>query len=329
MAALSFCSCNPKVNTEILAEKHASGVVLIQNEYFYSIKIDDDAYIYFADYSEDEGFVGVSFDDDSIEVSTAYGTGFFVTTDGKVATNSHVASPRVNFSDANKTLHKFFRQLCSGIREEIGELDQAILMGRYYMAQTDDRSEYYEMQSQIEMVTAIRDEYQEYVDAFDELDFSADDIEVHCRLGIAYNNTHITNKSDFNECVLVANDPDNDLAIIQLKNHETPSNRYVFTLADDDDLLLEEKLYLIGYNLGPVLAFTEEGLKVQITSGNVSQNTDAQKVMYTIPTLQGSSGSPVLNEHGRVVAINFAGLNATQNFNYGIKVKNLQKLLFN
>lgn len=49
--------------------------------------------------------------------------------------------------------------------------------------------------------------------------------------------------------------------------------------------------------------------------------------MYSIPALPGSSGSPVLNRKGELVAINFSGLNGTQNFNYGIRMKYLKSLM--
>ncbi len=43
--------------------------------------------------------------------------------------------------------------------------------------------------------------------------------------------------------------------------------------------------------------------------------------MYSIPALQGSSGSPVINQYGELVAINFAGINSTQGFNYRIELR--------
>ena len=86
------------------------------------------------------------------------------------------------------------------------------------------------------------------------------------------------------------------------------------------------KLFMTSFNLGPTLALTKEGIKSQFNSGSISQRTN-ERIMYSIPTLPGSSGSPVVNLQGQLVAINYAGLNGTQNFNYGIRVKYLKNLI--
>ena len=88
-----------------------------------------------------------------------------------------------------------------------------------------------------------------------------------------------------------------------------------------------DKVYIIGFNLGPALALTDEGIKAQITSGSISQDGGSDRIMYTTPTLVGSSGAPVINSRGQLVAVNYATLTGTQGFNYGIKVKHLTHLL--
>ena len=170
-------------------------------------------------------------------------------------------------------------------------------------------------------------------------------------LGIAYNNTYVTSESDFiikNPCVVVrTSDKENiDLALIQLKNKKTPENTYIFKLkgddsersftdklatlfssSDDDKLKIDQQLYMIGYNAGLVLANTKQGIKVQMTSGKVTQLSDGQRLLYSIPTLQGSSGSPVIDEYGNLVAVNFAKLGTTDNFNFGIPEESIKEFM--
>ena len=64
----------------------------------------------------------------------------------------------------------------------------------------------------------------------------------------------------------------------------------------------------------------------QITQGTISQVPDKDQVLYSIPTLPGSSGSPVWDENGDLIAINYAGMTNTQGFNYGVLSKHLIKL---
>lgn len=158
---------------------------------------------------------------------------------------------------------------------------------------------------------------------------------------ISYNDTYVTSTTDFVSCVITKIDSEHDLAILQLKDKKTPEGKYVFAVSNDDPLETYDwkeeltkkvgedknsKLFMTSFNLGPTLALTKEGIKSQFNSGSISQRT-SERLMYSIPALPGSSGSPVVNLQGQLVAINFAGLNGTQSFNYGIRVKYLKELM--
>ena len=143
----------------------------------------------------------------------------------------------------------------------------------------------------------------------------------------------MTGVEDFlgkNPCVVIKTSDleDVDLALIQLKNKRTPGDAKVFTI-EDEDLPLEmgQPLYMIGYNAGPDLAKTRTGIQAQMTSGKVTQLPDGQRVLYDIATVQGSSGSPVIDAEGNLVAVNFAKLNGSDNFNFGIPLKRVKEFM--
>ena len=206
--------------------------------------------------------------------------------------------------------------------------------------------------------------YTEYRDnRLREMGLSNFEVELCSEIKIAYNGSHITSSNDLIDCFVVKDVPNYDLGIIQIadanefwnvcKLDDTPKwscepthlggyityrnlysdfmipqDKYIFNLYNNETRNNEEiKLYMIGFNQGPTLALTNDGIKAQITQGYISQNTDSIKIMYSIPALQGSSGSPVVNQYGELVAINFAGINNTQGFNYGIRVERLREIV--
>uniref|UniRef100_A0AB33INX5 Serine protease n=1 Tax=Prevotella sp. GTC17253 TaxID=3236793 RepID=A0AB33INX5_9BACT len=140
------------------------------------------------------------------------------------------------------------------------------------------------------------------------------------------------------------NPDDADLAIIRLSNNMTPESAYVFHFIGDQpqdtsildflkkeksskDLKIDQQLYMIGYNAGPTLAGNDQRIQAQLTSGKITQTTDGVRLLYSIPTVQGSSGSPVINEDGDVLAVNFAKLAVSDNFNFGIPIQKIRKFM--
>ena len=186
-------------------------------------------------------------------------------------------------------------------------------------------------------------------------------VKTYSKLGIAYNNTHVEDFDDFlkgNPCTVrkISRREDADLAIIQLKKKQTPEHAHVFDVSgkvmkekeskspsdyinqilfgetpmeetDADDLKMDQQLYMIGYNHGIAIAQTREGIKAQMTSGKITQLPDGERLLYSIPTMQGSSGSPVIDEYGNLVGVNFAKLSGTDSFNFGIPKNNVEAFL--
>ena len=165
-------------------------------------------------------------------------------------------------------------------------------------------------------------------------------IQPYSKIGIAYNDTYVDGIDDFlgeNACIVhkISKRENADLAIIQLKSKQTPEFAYVFDVSETtmrekekksigeylnqifrgevpmekveaEKLKMGQTLYVIGYNQGIELAQTRNGIGAQITKGDVAQIPDGERVMYSIITLQGSSGSPVIDEDGVLRGVNFA-----------------------
>lgn len=340
-----FSACTNLSDNEI-EEMVSTGVVLVQNQSYYEVVLSNGEKLYFTGFDKDGDIEGLEFDEDSVKVATSYGTGFFVSNEGQIATNAHVVSNMQADKEVNKSISKVLDGIKTlvalaykNLQEEYEEAVDAYNYANY----SDDVSyeTFYRIKAYKEELEEKLRNYRQSYNEIDNIKASDSDVKYHNEISIAYNNTFVTNAKDFVSCVVTKTDPDHDLAIVQLKNKKTPEDKYIFEVPEEDPLevytFMEDittstdedknsRLYMTSFNLGPALALTDEGVKSQFNSGTISQRTDA-RLMYSIPTLPGSSGSPVVNRMAQLVAINYAGLNDTQNFNYGIRVKYLRNLL--
>lgn len=335
-------SVNTNMTDTEIDNTYGSGVVLIMNSGYYEVVLSNGKSVYFSSYEEGDGLQNLTFDKDSIVTSISFGTGFFISNDGKIATNNHVVASDVTEKQVRHQIKSIFSQIKKELSEKYKEYkqydDQLIATIRQKYLYDQDYSQEYALSDALEAEMEKLEGLYNYISNINPSD---SEVNYHSSVSIAYNNTYVTNVSDFIPCVVKKTDSEHDLAIIQLKNKKTPNDKFVFTIPEynplEDYSVIEhleksigkdknEKLTMIGFNRGPQLAFTQEGIKAQCTSGSISQN-DSEKIMYTIPSLHGSSGSPVLNARGQLVAVNFAGIDMTQSFNYGVKIRYLKNLI--
>lgn len=345
---LVMTSCGNKAEDAIERDM-ASGVVLVQNQSYIEVVLPDGESVYFSSYDEDEGLTGYSAEEDSVERTTSFGTGFFISDRGEIATNNHIVASSITdkeiisaVSSAIDVVKMAAYELYRESREQYDELiaHRSDIQLAYLVDEISDY-EYEQYNLAIDEAKSEMDEYESTYSALNLTNMNDCEVIRHTEISIAYNDTHITSTSDFIPCVVTKSDAEHDLAVIQLKDKHTPDTKHVFEVPDKDPLVnyvwQEEltkkfsedkngKLFMTSFNLGPLLSLTPEGVIAQFNDGHVSQKT-SDHIMYSIPALPGSSGSPVVNRQGQLVAINFAGLNGTQNFNYGIRVKYLNNLI--
>ena len=354
--------CRQKETQNELYSRLHTGVVVVLNRYYYQIGLPGGGKLYFSGLDADGNLVGLTDDPAEVEPAVLTGTGFFVDDRGSIMTNRHVAQPIIDPTEVRKNMIEVLRaiKMMCGLRmAELSEAYDALEQQKrslyayaYYGGQMASQAQLSEIQRRQDELRQAYVQLQEAQNSIDSnLDPSAMPITPVCQLGIAYSDTYVTDIRDFlerNPCTVsrVSEKSDVDLALLQLKTKQTPPKAHVFTLADSghrslwqqlarllpghhdaESVEMGQQLYMIGYNAGLVLANTRRGIKAQMTGGKVTQLSDGRRLLYSIPSLQGSSGSPVVDEWGNLVAVNFAKLGNTDNFNFGIPAEQVRDFL--
>lgn len=356
-----LCSCTRDKDTQTIFEEQQSGVCVVLNSYYYEIILPNGNKWYCKGIDEEGNLDGLTIDESEIQNnrSMATGTAFFIDKNGMLLTNRHVVNPTVS----EETIKTAAGNLISAIAEyiQIARVEYAQQYQSLENSKRDcysydywgnvvvDRNRLWEIEVAQQELSDQFDEATEMASSINQISLSEIRVVPRSEIGIAYNNTFVTNVDDFlkkNPCVVIKSSKDEgvDLAEIQLKDKRTPEGKYVFKIKGiteeknifgvfsndkDDQLKIGTNLLMIGFNAGLILGNTQQGIQAQMTKGEVTQTPDGTRVLYSIPALQGSSGSPVVDYQGYVRAVNFAKLKGTDTFNFGIPEKKIKQFLEN
>ena len=116
---------------------------------------------------------------------------------------------------------------------------------------------------------------------------------------------------------VVATDPENDLAILQVKMSDIKPLR----LGDSDKVRIGERVYVSGNPKGLEGTFSEGIIS------RISNQETKKRLQMTAPISPGSSGGPVLNSKGDVIGVTFMTIIDGQNLNFAIPSEYVKALL--
>ena len=291
-----------KMTPEEIYKQYNSAVCMLYGRYAYTISLD----------SQDKKLASEAMDLLGIDPNAYYtfnaygglnvnepteytGTGFFITEDGKLGTNLHVVKPWL-FKDEADILEAYVRQQLA-----------------LYSAQ------------------------------FSILNSLIPDIKVTGHLlylGVIPNGLPFR-EGNLTECISFSagDNKEKDVAIVQTVTHNLPNGVTTFidikkAQTGDDVYAQGKQVSVIGFPHGVNVALVggkgdDTVIENQIQSGAITQNRGTIEFAHNAPTYGGASGSPVLDECGRLIGVHHAGLSqsGSHGFNMAIKVIHLIELL--
>jgi pSer/pThr/pTyr-binding forkhead associated (FHA) protein len=286
---------------EKIYAKYEKSVVMIDFAYYYQVYIDGKLYGNYEGLKKEKDkknqkdiiYPGIS-KDGNPRFFKGTGTGFIVSSDGKIVTNRHIVAPW-NYPGEEET-------------QEIGFVRSFIENVLVSASMNSDLS----LLSKVGKVTVEGKLYGEY-------------------LGIYLNDTHKSESSKIPCHVLKDSGKDEiDIGVIQINSKSLPKevkNIVDLTKAvvNDEDITQGAFVYLMGFPLGEALASTSSGIKADHQSGEITQVGDEYQFRHNAASFGGASGSPVFNKHGNLIGIHHAGLSGTElrahAYNMAIKAK--------
>ena len=271
---------------------------------------------------------------------TLFGTAFFVDKKGNMISNSHVLQPWTspeNIDKINTDASNIRRKIASILTTDISEDGYETFIASNWGNATEYYDEGHEGNYD---ENSEGNEGEEFVNSNDVATDSAasipqkdyvpeDQIEVYMKtidISVALHNS----AEEFLPCTIgkISEDQSVDLGVLQLTSKQTPNTVVNIinldnAVTDDQTLRPGEKAVMIGYPLGEDLAQTISGIKVQLYNGQISKESDGTKIQYSVTSTHGASGSPIFNNCGQLIAVNFSGVEKVQGYNFGIIAKKI------
>lgn len=209
------------------------------------------------------------------------GTGFFVSDDGKIITNLHIARPWL-YTDESSKISDRYKLLLAEMASQFPQLNA------------------FTGQISVEGIGQLsyipNGEY-----------FTSENLR-SCREIAASDNTNadVALLQTVNRKL-----PDESSTFVSVDDFIT----------NDSDIKVGEHIYTMGFPLGLNAQDLDStnGIQLLARGGNITQESNEYSLGFDAASYMGASGSPIFNDKGQLVGILNAGFEKSQGFNYGIK----------
>ena len=121
LVIILFSSSCETLTPEKIYEKYRASVVLIKNEFYFVIHFDNGLDFYYTIGPNGQPILHDNESEASENASTAFGTGFFISENGEIATNRHVIFPEKSQENVGEAINKYFYSLRGELQKAINE----------------------------------------------------------------------------------------------------------------------------------------------------------------------------------------------------------------
>lgn len=320
VAAMVAVVCH--IVTQIDPYDFSSGVAYVHAYYHYTAKIVGDPFVaicqkygisYPSEYEigmNSDGELGLISESSSYQPIGYSATAFFVSRDGKLMTNRHVAVPwkfasEIEKEEINRIMKKHQETNMSTTEVKSDDDLITLIIDGYFGSLISSVAFYlyHEGIMELEDLDAIVKNYKNCeIQIAGELDYIA----------VGYPNRRYSSIDEFEKCTVIgeAEDENVDIALMQLNSGITPPTvKNIFDLdksiADARKIKpLKSKYYYIGYPKGAGFNIRENGLLFpQCKEVLVSRVPGRYTIDLQGEVLGGASGSPVFDKRGRLIGI--------------------------
>ena len=231
------------------------------------------------------------------ESAMYFGTGFFVSDDGKLITNLHIAKPWL-FDETAVQIESAYKQQLQVFANNYAQIDPNVPLGAFVSE--------VKVEGKLKAIGLIPNG-----DEFDDENY------MKCKV------------------ISAGDDPNIDVALIRTVKAKLPEE-CTFVNPDsidvrDSALAVANHIYTMGFPAGIGLQDLKSNKGIQLfgRGGSIIQESTQYSFGFDAASYGGASGSPIFNDKGKLIGVLNAGFAKTQGFNYGIKAKYVKELLDN